>query len=77
MSNTTRYRGVAIVKTKVTTEARRMAFGRPYTAIVEVYRLEDRLSKPEGLTPFLTTVAECRAYIDGALDTLPLPLIYE
>jgi hypothetical protein len=66
---TTTYAGCSFRRTNTTTDVRRVAFGRSYQTIAQVWEVEGRISKPAGRRPFLTSAAACREYVRG-IDTL-------
>ena len=57
------YRGCTIERTQTTTDVRRVAFGRPYQAIGYVWRVSGRLSTERYGQQWLTSAADCRAWI--------------
>lgn len=65
---TTTYRGVTITETKTTTDTTRYAFGKPYSVVANVYKLEGVVNKPAGQSPFITSIKAAREFIDLTLD---------
>ena len=63
----TTYRGCTIERTNTTTDVRRVVFGQPYQAIGYIWRVSGRLSseRPGLGQQWLTSAAECRAWIRG------------
>lgn len=56
------YKGYKFHATNTMTEVRVMRFGRRTTELRPVYEISGL--KEAGKRPFLTTIAECREYID-------------
>ena len=57
------YRGCTLSRTGTTTNVTRVAFGRSYRTVAQVWTISGRLTKPAGQRPFLTTEAACREYV--------------
>lgn len=76
MSDTKRYHGSTFTETRTTTDVRRQAFGRAYSTIARVWEVSGRIRKGAAVRPFLTSIRECRDYVD-AEDALREPLSEE
>ncbi len=61
---TTRYKGCIISRSNATTSVLRSNGGLAnWEAIVSLYDIEGAVTTPHGLRPFLTSIAEAKAYI--------------
>ena len=57
------YRGCMLIRTVCCRFVTRVAFGRPYRAIVRIWNVQGRLCSPVWGQQWLTSAAECREWI--------------
>ena len=61
---TTRYKGCTISRSNASTTVLRSNGGLgSWEAIVPLYDIEGAVTKPHGLRPFITSIADAKAYI--------------
>ena len=58
-----RYFNCEIKKTKTTIDGTKFVFGKSYHTIKNVYEISGAIEKRAGEKPFLTSIADCKAYI--------------
>ena len=58
------YKGHQLIQTQTTVRKDRVCGERWYEVIEQLYRIDGTRSKPEGRRPWLTTLADCRKWID-------------
>lgn len=63
----TKYKKHEIIRTFTTTTVIREAFGRTYQKDVNVYEIKGKNGKSAGMRPFLTSIQQCKNYINSNL----------
>jgi hypothetical protein len=71
MTTSISYKGCTISRTSTSTSVLRSYFGslNTHEVYVPLYEIEGAVSKPRGLRPFITTIADAKDYISDALET--------
>jgi len=59
------YKKCTIERTKTTTDVYRECYGKKYTAIANVYGITGRIEKNACQTPFLTSIQDCKDFINN------------
>ena len=61
------YKKCNIIKTKTTTGGYKNVFGVERPCIKYVYEVSGSVNKPAGQRPFLTSIADCKCYVNEEL----------
>jgi len=61
------YKKCNIIKTKTTTDGYINVFGVERPCIKPVYEITGSVNKPAGQRPFLTSISDCKCYVNEEL----------